>query len=263
MICLFLGETDFPKIVLKKIKKIKVKYFIIDLSKKKIFKKNKNSYYFSIGQFGKIINLIKEKKCNKVIFAGKINKPNLTKVRFDLKGLYYLPKLINASKLGDAEILKLIIRILEKEKIKVISSNFYNMDLTLKKNIYTKVFPSLTDLKNIKLGINELSSINPNNHVQGLIVDNMKIIAKETLKGTKKMIMGIKKKFKTKPILIKFPKKNQDTRIDLPTIGYDTLKDCQKSGIKGIVLKSKKNIFINKKKAINFANKNKIFIIVV
>ena len=60
MICLFLGETDFPKIVLKKIKKIKVKYFIIDLSQKKIFKKNKNSYYFSIGQFGKIINLIKE-----------------------------------------------------------------------------------------------------------------------------------------------------------------------------------------------------------
>ena len=59
-----------------------------------------------------------------------------------------------------------------------------------------------------------------------------------------------------------FPKKNQDLRIDLPTIGFDTLKDCKKFGIKGIVLKSKKNIFIDKNRSIKFANKNKIFIIV-
>ena len=63
-------------------------------------------------------------------------------------------------------------------------------------------------------------------------------------------------------ILIKFPKKNQDLRVDLPTIGFDTLKDCKKYGIKGIVLKSKQNIFLDKNKSLKFANKNKIFIIV-
>ena len=63
-------------------------------------------------------------------------------------------------------------------------------------------------------------------------------------------------------ILIKFPKKKQDLRIDLPTIGFDTLKDCKKYGIKGIVLKSKQNIFMEKNKSINFANRNNIFIIV-
>jgi len=63
-------------------------------------------------------------------------------------------------------------------------------------------------------------------------------------------------------ILIKFPKKRQDLRIDLPTIGLDTLKDCKQAGIKGIVLKSKQNVFMDKIKCINFANKNKIFITV-
>ena len=33
MIGLFLGDTDFPEIVLKKIKKLKKEYFIIDFSK--------------------------------------------------------------------------------------------------------------------------------------------------------------------------------------------------------------------------------------
>ena len=38
-----------------------------------------------MGQFGKIINLLKEKKCNKVIFAGKVKKPKFSKLRLDLK----------------------------------------------------------------------------------------------------------------------------------------------------------------------------------
>ena len=39
MIGLFLGGTDFPKIILNKIKRKKKKYFIIDLTKNNIFKK--------------------------------------------------------------------------------------------------------------------------------------------------------------------------------------------------------------------------------
>ena len=49
---------------------------------------------------------------------------------------------------------------------------------------------------------------------------------------------------------------------DRPTIGLDTLKDCKKAGLKGIVLKDKQNIFLEKNKCINFAIKNKMFILV-
>ena len=61
---------------------------------------------------------------------------------------------------------------------------------------------------------------------------------------------------------MKFPKKKQDLRVDLPAIGLKTLKQCKTARLKGIVLKSKQNIFLDKKKSINFANKNKIFITV-
>jgi len=63
--------------------------------------------------------------------------------------------------------------------------------------------------------------------------------------------------------LIKLPKIKQDLRIDLPTIGLDTLVDCQKAGLRGIVLKNNQNIFLDKEKCIKFANKNKIFIKVI
>ena len=68
------------------------------------------------------------------------------------------------------------------------------------------------------------------------------------------------KKFRNNGVLIKFPKKKQDLRIDLPTIGLKTLKQCKLSGLKGVVLKNKQNVFLEQKKCISFANKNKMFI---
>ena len=40
MIGLIFGDTDFPKEILKKIKRKKLKYLIIDFSKKRSFKKH-------------------------------------------------------------------------------------------------------------------------------------------------------------------------------------------------------------------------------
>ena len=171
-----------------------------------------------------------------------------------------MPRIIKASKLGDAAILKELIKILKEQKIKVIPSNFYNPELTLNKGNFTKLKPNTFDLKQIKKGINSLSKLNAHNHVQGVVVRNNTILRKETSKGTKKMLQSINKAKNNQGILIKFPKKKQDLRADLPTIGLDTIKDCKKANIKGVVLKANQNIFLDKIKSIAFADKNKIFI---
>jgi len=261
MIGLFLGDTDFSEVVLKKVKKLKKKYFIIDFSKNNKFKKDKNSYRISIGKFGKIINLIKEKKSNKVLFAGKIAKPKFSSLRLDFKGIYYMPSVIKAAKLGDAAIIKSIIKILNNENIKVVSSIFFNPELALKTGNYSKLRPNNIDIKSINKGINYFNKLNNMDHVQAIIVKDGKILAKEDNKGTQKMLSKLKKK--SAGILIKFPKKKQDLRMDLPTMGLNTFKDCKKFGLKGIVMKSRKNIFLNRVECINFANKNRIFIKVV
>jgi len=76
MIGLIFGETNFPIEILKKIKKKRLKYLIIDLSKSNKFKKDKNSHNVSIGQFGTIINILKKNKCSKeeVFICSKLQK---------------------------------------------------------------------------------------------------------------------------------------------------------------------------------------------
>ena len=260
MIGLIFGETDFPKQILKKIKN-KKKYLIIDLTTKKNFNKDKNSHSVSIGQFGKIISILKKNNCKTVLFAGKVKKPNFSKLKLDLKGIYYISRIIKSSKLGDAAILKEIIKILKKEKINTISSIFFTPELSLKKGNYSKIKPDINDKLDIQKAINQLHKLDAYSFSQGAVVRNNKVIAVENKTGTQEMLKKIKKIKKIQSgVLVKFPKKKQDIRIDLPTIGLNTLKQCKKAGLKGIVLKEKNNIFLEKKKCIQYANKNKIFI---
>jgi len=262
MIGLIFGDTSFPIEILKKVKKRKLNYLIIDLSKSKKFKKDNKSYSVSVGQFGKIINILKENNCKKVLFAGKVSKPNFSKLKLDLKGIYYIPRIIKASKLGDAAILKEIIKILNQQAIKTISSISFNPELSLKRGNYSKIKPNNDDKKDISKAIKTLSKQGKYNFTQGAVVRNSRVVAIEGKDGTEKMLKKCKsKKFKNNGVLVKFPKKKQDLRVDLPTIGLKTLKQCKTAGLKGIVLKSKQNVFLDKSKCINFANNNKIFIL--
>ena len=263
MIGLIFGETRFPIEILKKIKKKRLNYLIIDLSKSKKFKNDKKSYQVSIGEFGKIINILKDNKCKKVLFAGKVSKPNFSKLKLDLIGIYYIPRIIKASKIGDAAILNEIINILKQQSIKTISSITFNAELSLRRGNYSKIKPNKEDKKDIKKAIATLNKLGKYNFSQGTVVRNKKVIAIEGRDGTEKMLKKCKsKKFINNGVLVKFPKKKQDLRIDLPTVGLKTLKQCRIAGLKGIVLKGKQNIFLDKNKCINWANKNKMFITV-
>ena len=211
MIGLIFGETDFPKYIYKKIKG-KKKYLIIDLTRKKFFRKDKMSYTVSLGQFGKIINILKKNNCKNILFAGKVKKPNFTKLKLDIKGIYYIPRIIKKSKLGDAAILKEIINIFKKEKIKTVSSTIFTPALNLSKGNYSKYRPDKKDRVDINNALKALNKTNQYSHIQGAISkDNKTILEKQ--EGTKKMFVNIKKVKNVKSgVLIKFPKKKTGSK---------------------------------------------------
>ena len=162
--------------------------------------------------------MIKEKKSKKVLFAGKIAKPKFSTLRLDLKGFYYMPGIIRAAKLGDAAIIKAIIKILNNEKIKVISSIFFNPELALKSGNYTKLKPNKSDSNSIKKGITYFNKLNSLDHVQAVIIKDNTILAIEDRQGTKKMLSRLMKK--SDGILIKLPKKKQDLEWTYPLLVF-------------------------------------------
>ena len=259
MIGIFAGSGSLPREILYFLNKNKKKYIILNLSNRKI----KDSIDVQLGKFGKILNILKKNKIRKVIFAGYVKRPNLSNLKFDLKAISYLPKLIKVFKKGDGNILNFATQILKKNNIKVIDSHTYCKHLLVNKTI-TKKKPSVEDKKDFSKGKKILNTLSKFDIAQGILLDNGYVMAIEAAEGTDEMLKRIAK-IKSKNngnsgVLIKLPKKKQSLSYDLPTIGLKTVQLCIKSKLNGIFLKKNQNIFLDQKKALNLANKHGFFI---
>ena len=267
MIGVIAGDGSLPKLIVKKLKNKKLKHILINLTKKKNNKKQK--YNFAITQISSIIQILKKNQCKEVILAGRVTRPNFTDFRFDKKIIKVLPKILDSLKKGDSYLLDLVISILKKEKMKVVSCTKYLPEL-FANNIKSEKILNDQDSKDIKKGKNLLEILNQKFDVgQSSIINNGFIVAIEAAEGTDQMLLKSSKilkklnKNKQSGILIKLPKKIQDLRVDLPTIGYKTVKKCIDLRLNGIVLKKNAHIFLDQDKSISLIKKNNFFIKVI
>ncbi|MFL2525752.1 MAG: UDP-2,3-diacylglucosamine diphosphatase LpxI domain-containing protein [Pelagibacteraceae bacterium] len=206
MIGIFAGSGSLPQEIFMTLDKIKIRYIVFNLSNKKI----KNSIKIQLGQFGKILKILKENKINNVIFAGYVKRPNLSSLKFDFKAVTYLPKLLKVFRRGDGNILNFAAQILKKNKIKVIDSHKFCKHLLVNKTI-TKSKPSSENIRDLYKGKKILDALSKFDNAQGVILDNGYVMAIESAEGTDEMLKRViklrMKKKNRSGVLIKLPKK--------------------------------------------------------
>ncbi|MFZ9324075.1 MAG: LpxI family protein [Candidatus Fonsibacter ubiquis] len=266
MLGIIAGETSLPKYLINKLIKNNSKFLIIDLTKSNNFKKYANSYSLKITQLGKAISILNKNNCKKIIFIGKVKRPEISLLKFDKKVFFYLPRLYSAFKKGDGSILKEIIKIFNENKIKVLNSMKFTPELVFNEKNINNIKVSNLDKTSINKGIQIIKTMSKFDIGQSVVINNGYVLAIEGPEGTDEMIkrsayLSKKLKLKNKSILIKFPKANQDLRVDLPTLGLDTVKNCIKANIKGIAVKRSQNIILERDKIFNLTKKNNFFII--
>jgi DUF1009 family protein len=266
MLGLIVGESSLPGFIISKLLKKNLKFLILDLTKFNIYKKYENSYSLKITELGKALSILKKNNCKNIIFIGKVKRPEISLLKFDRKALFYFPRLFSAFKKGDGNILKEIIKIFEEHRIKVLNSMKFTPELIFKDRAINKVKVNNNDQRSIFKATSVVKSLSRFDIGQSIVINNGYVLAIEGPEGTDETIkrsfqLSNKYKLKNKSILVKFPKTNQDLRVDLPTIGLDTVKNCIKANIKGIAVKRSQNIILNKDKIINLTKKNNFFII--
>jgi DUF1009 family protein len=266
MLGIVAGETSLPKFVINKLINKNVELLIIDLTNSNIYKKYKNSYSLKVTELGKAISILNKNKCKSIIFLGKVKRPEISLLKFDRKSLFYLSRLFLAFKKGDGNILKEIIKIFKEHKINVLNSMKFTPELIFKDRSINNVKIKKVDKSSIIKGASIIKSLSKFDIGQSVVINNGYVLAIEGPEGTDETIkrslnLSTKYKLKDKSILVKFPKANQDLRVDLPTIGLDTVKNCIKANIKGIAVKRFQNIILDKDKIINLTKKNNFFII--
>ena len=222
---------------------------------------SENVFVLPLGSVGKTINFLKSHKCEDVILIGSFKRPNLNEIKnVDWKGAKLISKIISSK--GDNSALSMVVNELEYEGFNILEVSDISPDLIMNKEFLTNYQPSSKQIKNIKLGMNLLNKISNFDLGQSIVLSSKRILGIEGPEGTDALIERCSSFFDTenKPILVKFSKKNQDLRIDLPTIGLDTIKLVISKGFAGVALEIEKTIILDKDEIINIANNSGLFI---
>jgi DUF1009 family protein len=265
------GGLLLPQMLCQRLLKEGKDFIVIPLishAQEKDFSKYK-SFPHSLEKIGAIINLLKKEKITHVVMAGTINRPNLKELKPDVKGLILLLKILRLKNKGDDNLLKAIGFFLKKQGFTLIGVQDIMPEIIVRKKAGTefigKVKPAKKHLAKLPYFIELAKKIGSFDIGQAIIVSNERVLSVEGVEGTDEMIKRTSKLIKKKdyPILIKLAKPNQEERIDLPTIGLQTLENCFQSGVKGIVIEAEKTILLERQAFIDKANELKIFVMVV
>jgi len=259
-IAIIAGSGKLPFKIATHLKKLNSKFIVLSIkgfSNIKLYK-NFKSYSLRMGEGAKAIRILKENNIKKIIFLGALDRPGLADLKPDLWTLFKVFKFIFFKKTDDV-ILRNVVNIFEKEGFKVVGLSDITQNFFLKKGVYgTKKIPK-NDLEIINKLLKKTIQWTTKDLGQSIVASKEKILLKEDRKGTNNLINRtmIKKYSKNSYIFIKIKKLHQDTRIDLPTFGFETLKKLVKTNIKYIILNADSTVIMDKKKILNYLKKSK------
>ena len=260
------GSGNLPISIIKECENKNIKPFIVlikDFAKETDY--NKFSHIIlNFGDVGKAIAFFRKNKVKNIVFAGAVKKPNIKTIWPDLKGFFLLIKLLKCKVFGDDTILQTAIKFLEKEGFEIIPVDQIVTDIKISAGIAGKINLQNKDyLNDIDLGIKVLKHISDLDIGQSVVIQNGIVMGIECIEGTQKLIERcghLKYTSGRKPILVKIKKTKQTNKIDLPSIGEDTIIQLKKAGFAGVAIDYENGLIINKDATIELANKNKIFI---
>jgi DUF1009 family protein len=219
----------------------------------------------NLGEIETAIDFFKTNNVDKIIFAGHIKRPNFKDLSLDKKGASWLLKLGKAIFSGDDALLRAIVKLLNDDGFEIISGTDLIDDVFVSAGILTSKAPSDSEYFDIKKGFQAAKTLGALDIGQSVIVHDGLILGVECIEGTDNLIERCAdlRKSSTGGILVKASKPEQDKRLDLPTIGVNTINLLKKHEFSGVAIEAEKCIVLNKKLVIEQANDFSMFFIAV
>ncbi|WP_208440606.1 LpxI family protein [Bartonella raoultii] len=222
----------------------------------------------SVVELARLVKVLKAAKiCNIVLAGGVKRRPLLTELRLDWATFLALPKLIGALRAGDDALLKAFISVIEGYGFRVVGAHEIvpdllapvGFDLTLRR-------ATKKEKKDIFLAAKAAKLLGKLDIGQAAVAVNGRVIAVEGAEGTDNMLRRVYEMRERRQIpskggvLVKCAKPQQDHRVDLPSIGPETVKNAAKSGLSGIAVEANKSFILSAKTTIEKANEHSLFI---
>ncbi|MBB5751310.1 LpxI family protein [Prosthecomicrobium pneumaticum] len=199
-----------------------------------------------LGAFGALSAAIRRAGCRDVVIVGALTRPRLLDIRLDFTTVRLLPRIARLFRGGDDHLLSGVGAIFEEAGFRLRGAHEIAPGILVPEGrLGARAFDEAM-AADARLGLAALAALGPYDVGQALVVIGGHVVAVEAAEGTDLMLERVadlrrRGRLKTAPgrgVLVKAPKPGQDRRIDLPSVGPQTVERTAAAGLGGLALEA-------------------------
>ncbi len=220
---------------------------------------------WKLGAAEHLFSSLRENNCSELVMIGKVPRPQFRDLHLDAGGLRFAPRLMKILIGGDGSVLDKVVAFFETEGISVKGAHEVAGDFCLTEKNLGRNRPDKILRQDIKFGAKMARIMGSHDVGQGVVVDRGRILAVEAAEGTDIMLARCNDLRSDtgkgrSGVLVKVPKPGQDLRIDMPTIGAETVLRVAGAGLAGMAVERGHTLVVDRARVIDAANEAGIFI---
>ena len=225
-----------------------------------------------LGEVGKAVRLLRAEDCDAVVMAGTVRRPNFASLTPDWRGAALLPKVVAAARRGDGALLDVLVRTFEDEGFLVVGAEEVAGALAADGGPIGAHVPDARARADMAKAAEVVAALGPFDVGQGTVVRAGLVLAIEAAEGTDAMldrvaglpedVMGFEPGEARGPrgVLLKRPKPGQELRVDLPTIGAETVRRAAAANLSGIAVEAGVALVIDRDAVARAADEAGLFV---
>lgn len=195
--------------------------------------------WIRLGEAGTGFVRLREAGAVEVVMIGPVRRPTLAELAPDFRTVRFFAK-VGLKALGDDGLLRAVAAELESEGFTVIGVDQVLTSYLATAGRYGAVAPDTQAEVDIAHGVKVVQGLGALDIGQAVVVQQGIVLGVEAVEGTDRLIRrcGELARAGDGGVLVKLRKPGQDRRIDLPTIGTDTVREAAKAGLRGIAIEA-------------------------
>lgn len=218
--------------------------------------------WFRMGAAGAILERLRAEGVRDVVMAGRVRRPSLAELRPDWKAAQVFAR-IGTRALGDDGLLRAVAQVLEAQGFRVLGVQDLLVDLVTRPGVVGRHLPDEQALADIRHGMRVARALGMLDVGQAVVVQQGLVLGVEAIEGTDALITrcAALRRAGAGPVLVKMRKPQQDARLDLPTIGPETVRQGAAAGFAGIAAEAGGTLLLHRQEVANLADAAGLFVV--
>ncbi len=219
--------------------------------------------WLPLGAGTRLKKLLADEDISHIVMIGRVRRPSLLEIKPDWWTLKALTR-IGMHALGDDGLLRAIGHVLEEEcGVRLMGAHEVFADLVTPVGLLTAQEPDETARHDMRRGIEVARALGLLDVGQAVVVQQGIVLGVEAIEGTDALIGRTASLKREGPggVLVKLAKPQQDGRLDLPTIGPDTVRAAATAGLRGIALEGGRSQIVDRAEVIRLADEAGLFVL--